>query len=118
MHVHGEKYSRRVGRQRLSCLEPEITAQVLAEMASRQNKQPLPELSDKPGLQIPVNSLTGPSYQLEVTADPMLPSEPNAASLSETQSGSSLRGGNKQSAQLQIKLGESARAEGDWMDAA
>ena len=38
-------------------------------MAARRNKQELPELSEKPGLVIPVNSLVGPSYQLLVPSD-------------------------------------------------
>jgi len=42
-------------------------------MAARRNKLPLPELSEKPGLTIPGNSLMGPSYQLSVVSDQSLP---------------------------------------------
>ncbi len=47
--------------------------QVLMDIAARKNKQPLPELSEKPGLTIPGNSLMGPSYQLSVQSDQELP---------------------------------------------
>lgn len=53
-------------------LEKHATLQIITEMAAKQNKQPLPELSDKPGLIIPANSLLGPSYQLHVPSEESL----------------------------------------------
>jgi hypothetical protein len=43
------------------------------DMAAKRNKQALPELSEKPGLIIPANSLMGPSYQLTVASNQSLP---------------------------------------------
>ena len=54
-------------------MTPPKPAQVLMDMAARRNKQPLPELSDKPGLTIPGNSLMGPAYQMSVASDESLP---------------------------------------------
>ena len=46
--------------------------QVISGMAAQRNKQPLPDLSDRPGLIIPGNSLLGPGYQLTVPSDERL----------------------------------------------
>ena len=96
--------------------------QLLAERAASRNKQPLPELSSKPGLQIPVNSLIGPSYQLSVPADNSLPSatEENADTIAPAADtgGSSLRGA-KQQQQIQVNIssGQQMQMPGEWTDA-
>ena len=50
-----------------------ICLQIISDLAAQRNKQPLPDLSDRPGLIIPTNSLLGPSYQLSVPSDESLP---------------------------------------------
>lgn len=107
----------------------EILLQVLNELAAKQNKQPLPELSERPGLQIPVHSLAGPSYQMTVEAEPVLPPEAAAAAgggVEEgagNQQGSSIRRPPAQPQQLDLKLNRGQHQQQqppqtEWMDTA
>lgn len=58
-------------------------------MAAQRNKQPLPDLSNKPGLIIPSNSLLGPSYQLQVPPNDELPAADSQPSSIPPQNGNS-----------------------------
>lgn len=96
--------------------------QVISELASKLNKQALPELSEKPGLQIPVNSLMGPGYQLTVPAETSLPSGSDSGEAEAGGgAGSTFKGVSKQTPAIQINV---ARQEGgqeggemEWTDA-
>ena len=57
-------------------------------MAAQRNKQPLPDLSDKPGLIIPANSLLGPGFQLNVPSDDSLSPAENQPDTVPVQNGS------------------------------
>ena len=73
------------------------------DIANRINKDPLPKLSEKPGLTIPVNSLVGPSYQLSVEADDQLPVAEGPAS----ESGDSRRSKGQSPPKIDIQLSDS-----------